>query len=272
MDHVPVAFDMLPASVRSGISALKFLRRSDSLSIVSTEEMVVTSHRENRISQVYKAADEPRTQVATRRNEQAEMASGVRWRYAEQGMNIHHIAHLEKEDAEFSRKSYIDGIAYMLMALPEELSDQESATIREALPPPVANMRLVGGRHDGAIGWEPPLRGRTILQRFVSNLVAMFVLILHLVLWYATIVVRVGVYYERKHNISQQIASRGCIIATAVGRHGVIISAKICAMKDGYVGKAMSNIAGWTVESIISGIQEGIGQGLIMIETKSRSD
>ncbi|KAI0490007.1 hypothetical protein F4859DRAFT_176061 [Xylaria cf. heliscus] len=276
----PVAFDMLPASVRSGISAFQSLRRSDRLSIVSlrrrltgqgTEELVVTSRQEDQVAQVYKAAVDPGMQVTTQRNEQVQMAPGVRWRYAEQGMNMQHIAYLEKEDPTFSRKSYIDGLAYMLMALPHDLSNQEAARIREALPPSIADTDLADSRNNQAISWKPPPENRTVLQRCVASLVAVFVVLAHLMLSYATIVVRVGAHYERKHNISQQIASRGFVIATAVGRHSVILSAKICAMKDGRVGKAVGSLASWTVESVTYGIQEGIGQGLNMVDTKPRA-
>ncbi|KAI8949763.1 hypothetical protein F4801DRAFT_390827 [Xylaria longipes] len=277
--NVPVAFDILPASVRSGISAFQSLRRSDRLSIISlrrrlagqdTEELVVTSRQEDQVAQVYKTAVGSEMQVATQHDEQVQMAPGIRWRYAEQGMNIQHIAYLEKGDSTFSRKSYIDGLAYMLMALPDNLSNQEAATIREALPPSIADTNLADCRNDRAIGWKPPPESRTVLQRFVANMVAIFVVLMHLALSYATIVVRVGAHYERKHNISQQIASRGFVIATAVGRHSVVLSTKICAMKDGRVGKAVSSLASWTAESVTYGIQEGIGQGLTMVDTKSR--
>lgn len=91
---VPMAFDILPASVRSGISAFQSLRRSDRLSIISlrrrltgqdTEELVVTSRQEDQVAQVYKTAIDSGMQVATQRDEKAQVAPGIRWRYAEQG-------------------------------------------------------------------------------------------------------------------------------------------------------------------------------------------
>ncbi|KAI1115364.1 hypothetical protein F5Y14DRAFT_411037 [Nemania sp. NC0429] len=194
------------------------------------------------------------------------------------GMNIHRLAHVEKEgDPDFSRKSYIDGVTYALRALPEDLSDQETTMIRAALPPPITDMgpgrgrRVVRDRDGRAICWQAPPEHRTLLQRWVASCVAIFVVLVHLALSSMTVVVRVGAYYERKHHISQQIAGWGIVIATAVGRHGVVLSAKICSMKDGRVGRAlsstMSSIASWTVESVTYGIQEGIGQGRVMVDT-----
>lgn len=188
------------------------------------------------------------------------------------GMNIHRLAHIEKEgDPDFSRKSYIDGVTYALRALPENLSDQETMTILAALPPPFADTGPTRGRNGRAICWQAPPENRTLLQRWVASCVAIFVVLVHLVLSYVTVVIRVGADYERKHHISQLIAARGFVIATAVGRHSVVLSAKICAMKDGRVGRAlsstMSSIASWTVESVTYGIQEGIGQGRMMVDT-----
>ncbi|KAI0441554.1 hypothetical protein F4803DRAFT_414046 [Xylaria telfairii] len=275
-----MAFDILPASVRSGISAFQSLRRSDRLSIISlrrrltgqdTEELVVTSRQEDQVAQVYKTAVDSGMQVTTQRNEKSQVTPGIRWRYAEQGMNIQHAAYLEKEDPAFSRKSYIDGLVYMLMALPDDLSSQEAAAIRDAIPPSIVDMNLADGRNNREIGWKPPPESRTVLQRSVASLVAVFIVLVHLALSYASVVVRVGAHYERKHNISQQLASRGFVIATAVGRHSIVLSTKICAMKDGRVGKAVSSLASWTAESVTYGIQEGIGQGLTMVDTKLRS-
>ncbi|KAI1133103.1 hypothetical protein F5Y10DRAFT_229393 [Nemania abortiva] len=276
-------FDMLPTSVRSRISA--FRSRSNCFSITSsrhqltggqgTEKLVVTSrHEENQVVQVHDTTAEVEMEIANQRTEATQIASAIRWRYAEQGMNIQRIAYLEqREDPTFSRKSYIDGITYILMALPENLSDQETAAIREALPPPIADMGLAGARNDRndrTIGWKPPAESRTALQRWIASFVAILVVLAHLALSYAAIVVRVGAYYERKHNISQLIASKSFVFATAVGKHGVILSAKICAMKDGRVGKIVSSLVGWTMETVTYGVQEGIGQGMMMVDAKTK--
>ncbi|KAI1349631.1 hypothetical protein F5Y01DRAFT_316606 [Xylaria sp. FL0043] len=269
-------FDMLLTSVRSPMSAFKYLRLSTMssrrhVSAQGIEEFVVTNYEEDRTVQLDGTVAGPAMSTPAQHKEQTMTAPGVRWRYAEQGMNIHRIAYLNKEDPAFSRKSFVDGMAYMLMALPSDLSDQEAAMIREAMPPSVADANLVGGGSDRAIGWKSPPGGRTGgLQGFVAMLVSIFVVLIHLTMSYASVVIRVGAHYERKHNISQQIVSRGFVIASAVGKHSIVLSAKICALKNGPVAKAVGNVASRAVESIAAGIQEGIGQGLVMIDTPQR--
>ncbi|KAI0202286.1 hypothetical protein F4808DRAFT_71431 [Astrocystis sublimbata] len=287
----PMVFDsILPASVRSGISALQSLRRADRFSIISlrrqfsfsalrsssTEELVLTSSRRQE-AEVYEAAMDSDAEMQVAAPAPAASAErsvakvpqtpppvDVRWKYAEQGMKMHEGAYLEKDDSAFSRKSYVDGLAYMLMALPDDLSEQEAAKLWDALPPSMAdaNRGLNGGRGNRAIIWMPRPESRTALQRCVAAMVATFVKLIY-------VLSSVGMHYERKHNISQQIASRSFVIVTEVGRHGLDLSTKICAMKDGRVGKAVSSLVGWTAEGVTYGIQDGVGQGLTWIETKS---
>ncbi|KAI1175366.1 hypothetical protein F4777DRAFT_330971 [Nemania sp. FL0916] len=280
MHHGDV-FEMLPTSVREGISAFTSFRRSDRLSITSsrcrlagrdTEKLVVTSrHEESQFVPVKKKAAEAEMGAATRYTEPPALASGIRWRYAEQGTDLQHKACAEhKRDPVFSRKSYVDGLSYSLMALPDSLSDQEIATIRDALPLSTADTTLLGGRHGTAPGWSPPRRSRTVLQRFVASCVASTVVLLRLLLACAAVAVSVGADYEREHNISQRVASWAFIVAKAVGRHSVVIGTKICAIKEGRVGKAVSSLASQAFESVACGIQEGIGQGMMMLDLEPK--
>ncbi|KAI1300884.1 hypothetical protein F5Y03DRAFT_396850 [Xylaria venustula] len=271
MDQKDV-FKMVLTSVRSPISAF---RRSLSLSAVSSqhhfageriEEMAVANRYDERDHGTLHTGSEVTT--ATDLLDLREQA-GVRWRYAEQGRAIHHLAYMNREDPSFLRKSYIDGVAYMLLALPPDLEPHEAATIRMSLP---ACMQEAHNDDHRALGprRSSPEGTSSTLQRFVAMMVAILIVVIHMLISYATLLVTLGAHYERKHNISQQIVSRGFVIASTVGRHGVELSGRICAMKDGLVGKAVGSIAIRTIESVASGIQEGIGQGLLMIDTAPR--
>lgn len=186
---------------------------------------------------------------------------------------MHARAHREKEDANYARRSYIDGAAYTLLALPEDLTEQEAAVIRDALSPSIVDMILLDSSSKSnsnananarQVSWKPPPANRTVLQRYVASLVAVSVVLLHWALSFAGVVIRFSAEYERKHNISQRLATWGFVAATAVGRYGVVLGAKVCAMKNGSVGRAVSYMADWAVEGVAYGIQEGIGQGLLI--------
>ncbi|KAI2629448.1 hypothetical protein GGS21DRAFT_225683 [Xylaria nigripes] len=278
---VSLVFDMLPTQVQSLMPNLQYVPLSTTLSILSPwrqlaghdDGEIVTG--QEKVNCMDRAADdefeldraEVEEQSETQIRQQAQQASTIRWRYAEQGTSMHRIAYLEKGDPVFSRKSYIDGVAYMLMALPDDLSRQETTTLRKALPPTIIDSNFVVGARGQTIHWQLiPDGRRTILRRCVASFVAVLVILIHLALMCMATVVRVVTHYERKHAIVRRIVSRGFIIAAAVGGHSVVLSAKIYGMREGRVGKVVNNIVTWTVENVSYGIQEGLGEGLTMVD------
>ncbi|KAI1505297.1 hypothetical protein F5X99DRAFT_368962 [Biscogniauxia marginata] len=297
-----IMFNMLPTSVQSRLPALQSLRRPSSLSILPSRRRPVPPRPEPDVEEVAVSRGDDRAMVKLPPRAPAGLAdpavindetpilpvpppeeraapifmSGVKWRYATQGSCLHHSASREKEDPGFARKSYIDGVAYMLKALPDDLDDHESNVIRRALPNSCATAALdadggvMMGPEQRSIGWRPSTQGKTLLHRAVAALVSSMVVLVHVFLSCAVVVIRVGAQYERQYSISQHLVSRGFVFATAVGRHSVVLSGKICAMSDGRVGKALTDFAAWMVENITGGIQDGIGQGLYTIEQKRR--
>ncbi|KAI1485325.1 hypothetical protein F5X96DRAFT_660439 [Biscogniauxia mediterranea] len=305
-----IIFNLLPMSVQSRLPALQSLRRPASLSILSSrrrksthrtksddeEEVAVSGDDDSTMVEVPPRAPEgvadpsviddetPVLPVPVPEEKTAPIiSSGIKWRYATQGSYLHHSAAREKEDPGFARRAYIDGVAYMLKSLPDDLDDHETSVIRQALPSscaaPAAGSAIGG---DGAgfagpgdqqqrtIGWRPSDQGKTLLHRAVAAVVSSLVVLLHVLMSCAVLLVRAGAQYERQYSISQHIVSRGFVFATAVGRHSVVLSGKICAMSDGRVGRAMTDLAAWTVENLTSGFQDGIGQGIWAIEQKRK--
>ncbi|CAJ2513610.1 Uu.00g017290.m01.CDS01 [Anthostomella pinea] len=277
-------FNMLPSSVQSRLPALQALR-SASLSILSsrmrtvpipgekdTDEMVVASRKDSSIVEIQQMApasladrrvkgeaiDESTNNAAV-----ALSGSGVKWRYAKQGSYMHHSASAEREDVVFSRKAYIDGLAYMLQALPDDLDEHESSVLRRALPEAVASPdedatgATASQRQRALVAGPQTTPERSFLHHSVAGLVANIVLVAYLLLSVMMFLVRVGAQYERQHHLSRQLAARG-----------LVLGARIYALSDGRVGRAMTDLAAWAVENVTGGIQDGIGQGLFMIERK----
>ncbi|KAI1436070.1 hypothetical protein GGR50DRAFT_693452 [Xylaria sp. CBS 124048] len=231
------------------------------------EEIIVRCDGNNQVDRV----EEPGTKVekvdggVEPAAQKSQKGSAVRWRYAEQGTNMHRIAHLEREDPDFSRKSYIDGVAYMLMALPEDLSNQETATIRRALPPAIMDANIVCPRSKES-GWGLIPEDCTMLRWCVARSVAAIVILIYLFLSWVAALVHVATDYEREHRILQRAVSRGVVTAAAVGGRGVVISARVYGMREGRFGQLLNRILAWTVENVTHGIQEGLGEGLTMVD------
>ncbi|KAI1268977.1 hypothetical protein F5Y18DRAFT_373238 [Xylariaceae sp. FL1019] len=197
--------------------------------------------------------------------EPVQMASsipGPEWIYATQGTSLHHIAWSQREiNEKYSRKSYIDGVAYMLMALPLDLSETESGMIRDALPPTVSVSVEPRGGQKG-VGWRPSQSGRTVLQRCVATLVMILVVLIHALASSLTSIGRLGAVCEKKYNLSQQLLK----MATVTGKSGVTLGTKLCDFADGSVGRWMAAMTSSTIEGITAGIQDGIGQGLYLVD------
>ncbi|KAI1824193.1 hypothetical protein F4861DRAFT_273561 [Xylaria intraflava] len=274
---VSIVFDMLPPLAPSLKPTLHYLSLMAARSNLSPwRQLAGEDNEETRIDHdridkmknpdIGIETSEVEVEPEAQEREQTQKDSAIRWRYAEQGRNMHRIAFLDRSDPVFSRKSYIDGVAYMLMALPENLSNQETSTIRRALPRTIASTSMGGGTRGEAIDWDLIPEGRTILRRCVARSVTALVILIHLVLSCIAVVVHVATDYEHKHRILQRVVSQGIVIAAAVGGHGVVFSTKIYGMREGRVGKAVNRIVTWTVENVTYGIQEGLGEGLMMLD------
>lgn len=187
--------------------------------------------------------------------------SGIKWRYARQGAHLTSSASRELDDPSFERRSYIDGVAYYLRACPDNLTELETDILLRSAPwlaekpRPTPKLALK----------QPSDRGKTFLHRTVQYCVAGFVVLVH-ALWCSLLVIgRIGARYESQYNISSHIMSQGYMIANAVGRHSVVLSARIQKVGDGRVGQLMSGLAAWAVDSFSGGILDGYGDGIVMI-------
>ncbi|KAI1379274.1 hypothetical protein F4677DRAFT_408478 [Hypoxylon crocopeplum] len=288
-----VVFNMLPTSVQSRLPALQSLRRSTSFSILSSgrrstppqkdiEQLVIARRDDGSVVELQACAtaadvansrlEEDRPKTSSSDGSISNTDSGVKWRYAAQGTFLQHSASQETADLVFARKSYIDGVAYMLRALPDDMDDYETSVIRQALPMSCAPIGVDGQIEagPGRPGWQPSERAKTFLHATVQGFVTGIVLFVYLLLSFLASVIRTGAYYERQYNVSQHLVSRGFVFATALGKQSGVLGEKICAMGEGRLGKALSVLAGWTVESVTGGIQDGIGQGLLLIEQRRK--
>lgn len=189
--------------------------------------------------------------------------SGIKWRYARQGAHLTSQASEDRTDPAFERRSYIDGVAYFLKACPDNLTELETDIFIRSAPWLASRPPSRGGF--GGFPSRPTDRGRTFLHRIVQHAVATFVVIAHAVWCFLLLVGRVGARYERQYNISQHLISHGYVVANAIGKHSVVLSGRIYAMSDGRVGQLVSAFAAWTVDSFTGGIQDGYGDGIVMI-------
>ncbi|RYP80962.1 hypothetical protein DL770_006038 [Monosporascus sp. CRB-9-2] len=180
--------------------------------------------------------------------------SGIKWKYASQGSMLHDASSRHRADAVFARKSYIDGVVYMLKALPEDMDEIERAAIRRAAAD------SCGERESGE--GEGEREDRTFLHRWVQSLVALVVLLAHALFRLFREGVRLGARYEREHHVSQALVELGLVAASVVGRCGAVLGAAANAAGVSPAGRAVGALAAWALENVVAGIQDGLGEGM----------
>ncbi|RYP54825.1 hypothetical protein DL768_000389 [Monosporascus sp. mg162] len=180
--------------------------------------------------------------------------SGIKWKYASQGSMLHDASSRHRADAVFARKSYIDGVVYMLKALPEDMDEIERAAVLRAAADSCGERESREREGKG--------EDRTLLHRWVQSLVALVVLLAHALFRLFREGVRLGARYEREHHVSQALVELGLVAAGAVGRCGAILGAAANAAGDSPAGRAVGALAAWVLENVVAGIQDGLGEGM----------
>ena len=75
-----------------------------------------------------------------------------------------------------------------------------------------------------------------------------------------------GARYERRYNISQVLIERGVVAASTVGKYSVVLRARINAMGESQAGHAVGALTAWTLENVLAGVQDGLGEGVQMLK------
>ncbi|KAK8105724.1 hypothetical protein PG999_009083 [Apiospora kogelbergensis] len=188
-------------------------------------------------------------------------SSGVRWRYARQGHHLTTQASEELDDPSFERRSFIDGVAYYLRACPDQLNELETDILLRSAPwlaeRPRPARRIAIRR--------PSDRGKTFLHRGVQQAVALAMVAMHAVWCALMILARVGVRAEKQYNLSSQIVQNGAWVANSVGQYSVHLSSRLSQAGDGKIGQVIGGLVAWTMESFTGGLQDGFGDGIVMI-------
>ncbi|KAB5536070.1 hypothetical protein GE09DRAFT_943959, partial [Coniochaeta sp. 2T2.1] len=202
--------------------------------------------------------------------------SGVEWRCGRPGLELLISAVEESKnttavksalsaphDPSFERRAYLDGVAYLLRGLPQDLDETELSVVRRALPSSLATpqpnprgqLAYPGWRGEG--DFKPSVLHRTtrmVVTRAIIWFCILWPYILFLLKWLAA--------YERKHRISDQVLAQGRALAAACGKWTAGVTEAIVSRGDGRVGQALADAVAWTVHDMVAGVSEGVQDGL----------
>lgn len=168
--------------------------------------------------------------------------------------------------ADFERKAFLDGVEYILKALPSDLNEHELHRLRTSTPSNFIPPPTPGGR-----AYSPSRganQGRSILHRGVQIAVVNIFLLIHLALPYIILLLRMAARTEREYRISENLVGAGMGLANAIGSKGMRITGALCNVGDGRLGQALTEAIAWTVEGLTGGLSDGVGEGLSIVSPK----
>lgn len=104
-----------------------------------------------------------------------------------------------------------------------------------------------------------------MLHRVVQSAVVQLFVLMHMALPYIILLLRLAARTEREYKVSQNVVTAGLGLANAIGSNGVRVTAGLCNMGDGRVGRAVGDAVAWAVEGVTGGLTEGVGEGLSIV-------
>ncbi|KAK7397950.1 hypothetical protein QQX98_012687 [Neonectria punicea] len=286
---------MLPTSLQSSMGPIQFLRRSISLHtlrpgvIVSgtkprplSEGDVAPLTQEPRVTEILEQIQAhedhdskvecPKPMSRVLYSETADddptvrAASGVHWKFARQDGGKPAVA---DEDVVFERKAFIDGVTYLLKALPSDLDACELSRIQCALPSDAIHGDLATIRSGASSGGAPSSsQPRSILHRGVQMTVVNVIFVLSFLMPYLMYLLKYAARMERKYKISETVVSHGLEIVNSIGKQSASITETMCQMNDGRVGQGLLEAMLWTIDGVAQGISDGVGEGLSIVGAK----
>ena len=200
----------------------------------------------------------------------------------ETGINLLTLAARESSDASpfsssstshFSRHLFVDGMTYLLRALPEDLSEEESLRLRTALPAEIMGDQLavVGPGQSLAthsqdhVAVEESGTDVSMIHRFFAFITVQLFLIIHFLLPHAKVFAGQIYRYERENHISERLLRSSLDTIDNVGQRSMQIADAVCKLNDGKVGQAMQDFGSWWIQGMVGGLHEGIGEGLAIV-------
>ncbi|KAI5463345.1 hypothetical protein BGZ63DRAFT_353034 [Mariannaea sp. PMI_226] len=301
---------MLPVSFQSGIKPIQFLRRSISLHSLRQGILISESEPRSLLEDAEPALDEeplvteildqddiqpelnskalaprPMSRVLCselRDDQQVRAASGIHWPVARQGASLLSISidrgkpAVVDDDIMFERKAYIDGLTYLLKALPQDLDACELRRIESVLPKGVTqhhSTTLPGagssaGRFSRASRHSQP---RSILHRSVQTTVVNMIFLWSFLMPYLMYLLKYAARMERKYKLSETVVSHGMEFVNSIGKQSASLTESMYQMNDGKVGQALTGALVWTVDGLAQGISDGVGEGLSIVSSRGDS-
>lgn len=164
----------------------------------------------------------------------------------------------DEQSQAFSRQLYIDGVSYLLHGLPSDLAEPEVLQLQVALPEALERPSEIE-----AIRRRP--QDASILHRTVAMMIIALCLFLRLAVPYVKYLLATAHSYEDTHHVARKLLSGSVTTLNSFGKRSMEIAG--IAMENELVIRAVA----YCVEGVCGGLNEGLMEGMKVIEAQDRS-
>lgn len=182
------------------------------------------------------------------------------------------------------RKAYVQGVAWLVHGLPDDLDKHERTELIRAMPPALLEEahRTPVSQQQQPAGTRPPYpsslsssavygyfgggtgaggmgdAGWALAQRAARALVVQLLVPLHVLWAYVVVLLGRAVQLERRYKVAEQVVKHSGELGYGVGRGGVRLSGVIYNHGGARVGHLVTNVVAYTADGLVKGISDGI--------------
>ena len=150
-------------------------------------------------------------------------------------------------------------MAYLIQGLPSDLTDQEMFHLRKALPGPLKDSPPPKTTQSHSTKRNPSL-----LHRSLASTIVAICLLLRLALPYIKLLIAVAYNSDRAHHVRERLFAFGITAAGSFWKKSMT-SASTAMTNEAVLG----TVTYW-VDGIRGGLNEGLGEGLKVIEAQDK--
>ncbi|PLN83462.1 hypothetical protein BDW42DRAFT_164962 [Aspergillus taichungensis] len=175
-------------------------------------------------------------------------------------------------DGRLARSLFLHALGYLLSALPDDLSPEEAASLKNNIPGKVnrslASSSSAGTDHPPGSLQRQSMQGSvqpSCVHRFLAFMIIQFSLVVHFLMPYIKVLLQHMYQYERSHRITERVFSTALGAADHLGKGGCNLGSRVMTMQEGKLGAKVSEAAAWWMEGVAGGVCEGVGEGMAIL-------
>lgn len=171
-------------------------------------------------------------------------------------------AGVNAQNSALERKSFIEGVAYLLRGLPLSLSAYETEQIRAAL---YINKTSNDITPVGSCTLPQVYRPRSLFRRIIQIIVTRLFVFVHFILPYFIILFHFAARLERRYKITEALLRHGVNVTNAIVKRCVYFASLVLNETNNTACQGIFGLFVWAVVEVARGITDGVIEGLTVV-------